>query len=136
MKKLFLIVLMALSTFSWAVAQNNFTPMQLENYAGPRAEWNKEVYNFGVIPKGVPVSVVFKFKNTGSSPLIIADVETTCGCTTPFYTKDPVMPGKEGQIKARYNAANAGTFNKTITVKTNAGDSKKLTIKGVVKVFD
>ena len=135
MKNLFFIVLMMLSTISWAVAQNNFTPMQLENYAGPRAEWDKEIYDFGTIPKGVPVSVVFKFKNTGSSPLIIADVETTCGCTTPFYTKDPVMPGKEGQIKARYNAAQAGTFNKSITVKTNAGDSKKLTIKRGSKSF-
>lgn len=136
MKNLCIITLFICSTSTWIVAQNNFKPIQLENYAGPRADWDKEVYNFGVIPQGIAVSVEFIFKNTGSSALIISDVETTCGCTTPFYTKAPVMPGKEGRVKAQYSAAEAGTFHKTITVQTNEGKSKKLIIKGVVKVSE
>lgn len=136
MKNLLWIVFLTFSTSSWAIAQSNFNPIQQEKYAGPRVAWEQEIHDFGTITQGVPVSIDFKFKNTGSSPLIISEVKTTCGCTTPFYTKDPIMPSKEGKIKAQYNAAAAGTFNKTITVRTNAGDVKKLIIKGVVKVSE
>ncbi|MEM9981190.1 MAG: DUF1573 domain-containing protein [Bacteroidota bacterium] len=92
-------------------------------------------HNFGTIPQGTPVTTEFSFKNTGKTPVVISEVKTSCGCTTPFYTKDPVPPGKSGVIKASYNAAKAGDFNKSITVKTNAGDTV-LFIKGSVVAKD
>lgn len=74
----------------------------------------------------------FRFVNTGDQPLVISNVRASCGCTTPFYTKAPVLPGKEGVITASYNSANRpGVFHKSITVNTNAATpSYILYIKG------
>ena len=61
--------------------------------------------------------------NTGSVPLILSDVQASCGCTTPSWSKEPVMPGAKGYITATYNPkGEAGRFDKTITVKSNAND--------------
>ena len=84
--------------------------------------------------KGADATHEFKFKNTGNQPVIIANVQASCGCTTPDWTKTPVLPGKMGVIKAMYNSAGRpGVFNKTVTVTSNATEpSKVLSIKGSV----
>ena len=61
----------------------------------------------------------FEFKNTGDAPLIIKDVKSTCGCTVPTWTKDPIPPGKSGKIDVKYNMG-LGPIRKTITVQSNA----------------
>lgn len=94
-------------------------------------KFTAEVHDFGNIPQGKPAEYEFVFKNTGKEPIIIQRVQATCGCTTPSYSKDPVLPGKTGAIKASYNAAAAAPFNKTVTVFSNIG-TKVLTIKGTV----
>jgi hypothetical protein len=77
--------------------------------------------------------VKFTFKNTGKTPLLISNVQASCGCTTPDYTKEPIAPGKKGSITATYNAAAVGQFNKTITVTSNGGDPIMLTLQGTVQ---
>lgn len=94
--------------------------------------WDKETFEFGEIPQGVPVSTTFKLTNNGTAPLLISDVKTSCGCTAPSFTKEPILPGKSGIIKLQYNAASIGAFNKSATVFTNVGE-KQLTISGTVK---
>lgn len=94
-------------------------------------KFSSEVHDFGNIPQGKPAEYEFVFKNTGKEPIIIQRVQASCGCTTPSYSKDPVLPGKTGAIKASYNAAAAAPFNKTVTVFSNIG-TKVLTIKGNV----
>ena len=95
----------------------------------------EESFDFGNIAeeKG-PVTKEFTFTNTGAAPLIVQNVKASCGCTTPDWTKDPVLPGKKGIVKATYNPQNRpGQFNKTITVTSNAENNTViLTIKGVV----
>ena len=69
----------------------------------------------------------FVFTNTGSVPLVIKRVTASCGCTTPDWTKAPVVPGDKGYVKATYNPRNRpGKFNKTISVSSNA--NKPVTI--------
>ncbi|HSI89625.1 MAG TPA: DUF1573 domain-containing protein, partial [Adhaeribacter sp.] len=63
-----------------------------------------ETYDFGKITEGTQATHEFKFKNTGNQPVIISNVQASCGCTTPEWTKEPVMPGKTGKIKALYNS--------------------------------
>lgn len=92
----------------------------------------EEVHDFGTIPQGKPVTNEFKFKNTGNEPIVIQNVRASCGCTTPAWTKEPVLPGKTGMVKATYNAAAAAPFTKTITITSNVG-TKTLTIKGAVE---
>lgn len=90
-------------------------------------------HDFGKIKQGVPVTHEFKFVNKGKVPLIITNVAPSCGCTTPEWTKDPIAPGMEGHIKATYNAAAQGTFNKSITVTANIENGYTvLYIKGEV----
>jgi hypothetical protein len=63
----------------------------------------------------------FEFTNTGKVPLILNDVKASCGCTTPEWTKEPVLPGKSGSIRVTFNPKNRpGSFSKTIQVNSNA----------------
>ena len=95
--------------------------------------WEATVHDFGKIKQGVPVTHEFTFTNTGKTPLVITNVQASCGCTTPAWSKDPIPPGGKGFIKATYNAASMGGFNKTVTVMANVENGfKQLSIKGEV----
>lgn len=96
--------------------------------------WDNTTHDFGKVKQGTPVTHEFKFTNTGKTPLVITNVQASCGCTTPAWTKEPVMPGGQGFIKATYNAAAVGAFNKTVTVTANIETGFiQLTIKGEVQ---
>ena len=96
--------------------------------------WDANTFDFGKIKQGSPVTHEFKFTNTGKAPLIITNVQASCGCTTPSWTREEVQPGGSGYIKATYNAAAMGAFNKTITVTANIESGfAQLTIKGEVQ---
>jgi hypothetical protein len=82
--------------------------------------WVETSHNFGQIKQGKPVTAEFKFSNKGEAPLIISKAYGSCGCTGVEYPKEPIMPGASGVIKATFNAASAGAFNKTVTVESNA----------------
>lgn len=95
--------------------------------------FNEEVHDFGTIPEGPAADVEFTFKNTGTEPILIENVRPSCGCTTPSWSKEPVLPGKTGSIKASYaTQGRPNGFNKSITVSSNAG-TKVLSIKGTVE---
>lgn len=96
--------------------------------------WISTSHDFGKIKANVPVTHEFKFTNTGKVPLIITNGQASCGCTTPVWTKDPVMPGGTGFIRATFNAASIGAFNKSVTVTANVESGfAQLTIKGEVE---
>ncbi|HRO42933.1 MAG TPA: DUF1573 domain-containing protein [Flavipsychrobacter sp.] len=96
-------------------------------------KFENEVHDFGTIPEGPTVEHEFVFKNTGKEPIIIQKAQPSCGCTTPSYSKDPILPGKSGSIKAAYaTQGRPNAFTKTITIQTNLG-TKILTIKGNVE---
>ena len=79
------------------------------------------------------MSFEFKFTNEGKTPLILNNVRSSCGCTVPSWTKEPVQPGSGGSIKVVYNTASIGAFNKSVTVNSNAVNSTVLLqIKGNV----
>lgn len=79
----------------------------------------------------------FEFTNTGDAPLIIENVQSSCGCTVPSKPTEPIMPGMTGKIEVKYNM-NPGAIRKTITVDTNAINVEEgkviLKIKGEVIV--
>ncbi len=93
--------------------------------ANPQAEikFSTTVHNFGTFNEDdCPVSCAFKFKNTGTAPLIINQAIASCGCTVPSFPEKPIAPGDSGVIKITYNGLGyyPGTFKKVITVMTNA----------------
>lgn len=88
----------------------------------PVISFDKESYDFGQIEEanGV-VTVDFNYTNTGKTPLVLHNVQASCGCTTPEWTRTPIQPGGKGIIKVTFNPANRpGSFSKTITVQSNA----------------
>ncbi len=97
------------------------------------AKLKTETIDMGKIPQNVPATVTFVVTNISNEPLIIENASPTCGCTIGDYTKEPIMPGKEGKITATYNAANLNTFEKHMNVKFAGVDEvKSITIKGEV----
>ncbi len=88
---------------------------------GPVLTLEKISHDFGDIQQGDVVEHVFKFTNTGNEPLIITNVQVSCGCTTPQWTKEPVMPGGKGEIKVGFNSAGRmGIQSKSLPVISNA----------------
>lgn len=99
----------------------------------PVFKFSEEEFNFGKIPQAVPVTHVFNFTNTGEEPLILSNVQPTCGCTVANYTKTPIMKGQKGTIQITYDAAVIMPFIKKIVVTSNATTPiKELTIRGEV----
>ena len=107
--------------------------------AGAKIEFlNDTTIDYGTVSKDSDSGVrTFEFKNTGNAPLIITNVQSTCGCTVPSKPTEPILPGKTGKIDVKYNM-NPGPIRKTITVESNAvnyeGGRIPLKIKGEVIV--
>lgn len=123
MKRISLVFLLSVFAIGLALAQQ------------PQMKFVKNEHDFGTIKEEIgAVTTKFEFTNTGNSPLIIQRVSASCGCTTPSYTREPILPGKKGAISAKYSTVRRpGTFNKTIRVYTNVPDTVYvLTIKGNV----
>jgi hypothetical protein len=108
---------------------------QATNDTLPIIKFEKLEHNFGKIKEGTLATYSFVFENVGKTPLILTNVIASCGCTTPEWPKEPIMPGKKATIKAAYNSyGRPGQFHKAITVKSNAGLDVVLSIKGDVLV--
>lgn len=90
-------------------------------------------HNFGKIKQGLPVTHDFEFTNVSGQPVIIETATASCGCTTPTWPQAPVMKEKSASIKAGFNAATPGPFEKTVYVKVKGIDTPlELRIAGEV----
>ena len=100
---------------------------------GPVMTFEKTEIDYGTIVQGADPLRKFKFKNTGTEPLVIKTARGSCGCTVPNYKKEPVMPGETAEVEVRYDTQRPGPFTKTVTIETNEGDQPRvLTIRGTV----
>ncbi len=96
------------------------------------------IFDFGTIKEiDGKVTHAFVIENTGDGPLVITRVIASCGCTTPEWTKEPIAPGKTGDVNITYNpAGRPGPFVKTISIYSNGKKgSYILTIKGKVESY-
>ncbi|SEJ36064.1 Protein of unknown function [Cyclobacterium xiamenense] len=88
---------------------------------GPVITFEESSKDFGDITQGDKVENVFTFENTGNAPLIISNVAATCGCTVPSWPKEPIAPGKKGEIKVSFNSAGKmGKQNSVVRIYSNA----------------
>ncbi|OWY22426.1 DUF1573 domain-containing protein [Sphingobacteriales bacterium UPWRP_1] len=116
---------------------NPATPAEGEvdpNLPKTTVEFAEMEHDFGKINEGDKVSHVFKFKNTGKEPLIIASAKGSCGCTVPEYPKEPIAPGAESQILVEFNSKGKKNMQtKTVTINANTDPNPmRLTIKADV----
>lgn len=119
-------------------AQESATPSIDPN--APEITFESETVDYGTIEYDSNGWREFKFKNTGKSPLVISNVQGQCGCTTTIengkkgWPEEPIMPGKSGVIRVKYDTKRPGPFDKKVTVTTNGKIKEKVvTIKGNVK---
>lgn len=97
-------------------------------------EFDKETIDYGEIAKSSNGEKIFTFTNTGDKPLIIKNIQSSCGCTVPKKPEKPIMPGEKGEIKVSYDTNRIGGFSKSITIFSNAKNPRKvIRIKGIVK---
>ena len=89
-------------------------------------------HNFGKIPQGRPATYTFEIVNTGSTALRLDNVQASCGCTTPDWSRDPIEPGATAKIRVGYNAYAEGPFSKNVTIVYHTNQTKVLTITGEV----
>jgi hypothetical protein len=92
----------------------------------------ENAHNFGKIPQGRPAVYIFEIENTGPTPLKLDNVQASCGCTTPEWSRDPIEAGGSAKIKVGYNAYADGPFTKTVTIVYATNRTKTLTISGEV----
>ncbi len=133
MKKVFAAALLFFGLAFTTKAQETATPNIDPN--APELKFEQETIDYGTIDYDANTLREFKFKNTGKAPLIINNVQVSCGCTNvDGWSKEPIAPGKISTFKVKYDSKRVGKFDKKITVTSNSKTpSTILTIKGEVK---
>jgi hypothetical protein len=109
------------------------------NYNAPEIKFETEVIDLGTFMQYDDPSsqCEFIFTNTGKEPLIISKAKGSCGCTVPEWPKEPIMSGETGLIKVNYDEKRVGSFNKSITITSNAKNSPQIIkIKGKIIAVD
>lgn len=132
MKKILSSFLLVVVTFTISCSQTPATA-EKKSALGPGIEFKTLEHDFGTIEKGGNGTFEFIFTNTGSEPLILSNVRSSCGCTIPEWPKDPIKPGDNSAIKVIYDTQRIGNFTKSISVYSNVGENPiMLQIKGIV----
>ncbi len=105
--------------------------------AGPLTEvaFDEVEYDFGTVAEGEKVKHVYKFKNTGSEPLVLSNAVGSCGCTVPEWPREPIAPGASAEIMVEFNSqGKAGDRNQKVTVTANTNPAQTvLSLKGKVE---
>jgi len=108
-------------------------PLDTVNVA--RMVFEQTEFDFGTVEEGTQVEHLFRFTNTGKVPLLITDARSTCGCTVPTWPREPIPPGKGGEIKVVFNTLNRGGQQKkevTLTANTYPSQTRVL-LTGMVE---
>ena len=127
MKKAIFSLLFVLGAVFAVQAQN-------EVVSGPAIEVDKDVHDYGVVPKGGDTNCEFVVTNSGTEPLIISKCKGSCGCTVPTWPKEPIPVGGTGEITAQFNSKGKPNIqNKTVTITANTWPKQStLRIKAMV----
>jgi Protein of unknown function (DUF1573) len=119
---------MLLTTALWAQ-----TTPATQSTPDAKVKFVKETVDFGKTELNKPVTADFEFTNISKEPILIEAARASCGCTTPKWTQEPILPGKKGKVTATYSANGVGQQNKTIWVKFRGVDQdKELHLTGTV----
>ena len=116
--------LAVMASFAVAEVKAQATLIEAEKTEGPSIKFDNTTYDYGQIEQGANGDCEFTFSNVGTEPLLLSDVRASCGCTTPSWTREPIMPGKTGTIKVHYDTNRLGGINKAITVTTNGNPER------------
>jgi len=116
MKKILLVPIITL-ILSAAFSQKGDKPN------GPHIEFRSEVFDYGtiIVDSDHDGIAEFYFLNTGNEPLVLSNVRAGCGCTSPFWHKEPVMPGDSAKVVLKYTTIrHPHAINRSAVVSSNA----------------
>ena len=152
MKKYFLLILLPAAIFSCDVKRKDklADDSKLDSLTAARQRSAQEeamkntttvqlidsVYNFGTITEDEKVEFSYRFKNTGTYPLVIFEAHASCGCTIPEKPEKPILPGETGFIKVVFNSSGKKNqhIDKDINVSSNVSPGfPVLKLRGEVK---
>jgi hypothetical protein len=134
MKKILASALIVIATVSLSCSQTPAKESE-KSVFGPGIQFAELKHDYGVIEQGSDGTYNFEFTNTGTEPLVLSNVRSSCGCTIPKWPREPINAGESSKILVKYNTNRPGPFNKSITVYSNASDQPiVLHIKGKVEV--
>ena len=131
MKKICFFLLIIFNSINIITAQEQITI----NYNAPIITFETELIDLGTFMQYDDPSskCEFVFTNTGKEPLIISKAKGSCGCTVPSWPKEPIMSGESGVIQVNYDEKRVGSFNKSITITSNAKNSPQIIkVKGKI----
>ncbi len=107
--------------------------VSIKNLNQAKIEFETEIIDYGTIKQNANGIREFNFTNVGNAPLIISNVQKSCGCTVPTWPKEPIKSGERSTIKVKYATDRIGIINKSVTIVSNAERSSiLLQIKGKV----
>jgi hypothetical protein len=70
--------------------------------------------------------VVFRFRNDGTTPVVIRSVNTSCGCTVGTPDKPQYAPGESGTLPVKHKPRpGPGTRSYRINVQTDEGGGRE-----------
>jgi hypothetical protein len=140
MKKLYSLLIVMLGLNLSLLSQDGPSVVPNMDPNAPDIKFENETLDYGVVDYDSNGLREFKFTNTGKSPLMITSVTGECGCTATTidgkkgWPEEPILPGKSGVIRVKYDTKREGRFEKNVTVSSNAKfATKKVRIKGEVK---
>ncbi|MBA7586609.1 hypothetical protein ES708_28611 [subsurface metagenome] len=133
MKKIITSILFVVVTFTLSCSQ---TPSIKESNSvfGPGIDFEKKESDYRIIKQGGDGLFEFVFTNTGTEPLILSNVRSSCGCTIPEWPREPINAGESSSILAKYDTKRIGQFSKSVSVYSNATETPiVLRLKGRVE---
>jgi hypothetical protein len=100
---------------------------EVDTTLAAKFQFDETLYSFDTIFEGDVVRHAFNFKNIGKTSLVISDVKSSCGCTVPYFSKEPVLPGDSGVVEVKFDSE--GKINKQtkgVTIYANTYPNKTM----------
>ena len=95
-------------------------------------------YDFGTIPPGPGnVSQLYYIQNTGTEPLEIRNVTTSCGCTRALLSSSVIPPGTRADLTAIFDPDyhdTEGPVKRVIWLETNDPDQPVVELSFIANV--
>jgi hypothetical protein len=93
--------------------------IELTSAAGNR----RDTLDLGNMRSGEEVVYDLGVRNADTAAMVILDVRAGCGCTSPEYDRQPILPGDTARVRLLYDSSGqSGVQMKSIQLITTLGE--------------
>jgi len=95
-------------------------PVSALAVAAPQLTTDEPLFDFGTVMKGEKVEHTFVFRNSGTAPLLIDRVKSSCSCTASLVSEKEIPVGGSGSVQAVFDSSRfRGRIHKTLYLYSN-----------------